>query len=201
MIGILLAGGAATRLPNKPLLPQRNGKPVCLSGLDYLFRHGVEYVNVVVPPSSVIVDVIASHYHSEKLNFIYQAEPSGVGDAINLALQDDSLIVAADNIYPREEVFKLPKRFNRTVAVLRQVEAWRIPHLVRMGLNGNLTRSGPGVLALTSPWYVSKYFHFSSEGWPDFNEGSFIELPSAGWWDIGTPETYSAYWRNKEEAA
>jgi len=193
MIGILLAGGNATRLPNKVLLPQRDGRPVIFSGLDYLLRHHADPVHVVVPPSSVIVDVIAAHYPEANLNFVYQPEASGVGDAINqVGARGAVMIVMADNIYPPNETVPAAA----PAAVVRRVPAWRLPHLVRLGADGLLTRTGPGRLALTSPWIIIVGGKpLSPEGWPDLNGARFIELPTAGWWDIGTHDTYAAYWR------
>lgn len=205
MIGILLAGGNATRLPNKVLLPQRDGRPVCFAGLDYLLRHGADPVHVVVPPSSVVVDVIAEHYPDANLNFIYQPEARGVGDAINLVSARDGLamITMADNIYPPSEVVPSAGPY----AVVRRVAAWRLPHLVRLtderpdalgqARPPELTRTGPGRRALTSPWLIAiGGKQLSPEGWPDLNGARFIELPAAGWWDIGEPNLYAAYWRS-----
>lgn len=199
MQGILLAGGLATRLPNKPLLPQRDGRPVCFSGLDYLLRHKANPIAVVVPPSSVIVDVIAAHYPDAPINFIYQPEARGVGDAINLAAtaNDSMMIVSADNIYPADETITSPDEKGPHV-IVRRVAAWRIPYLVRVGPDGKLTRTGPGKLALTSPWVIFPGHRFSLEGWPDLEGSRLIELPGKDWWDIGTPDTYAAYWRSKE---
>ena len=39
--GIVLAGGLATRLPNKALLPIKNGKPAITSSIDLLLRSGI----------------------------------------------------------------------------------------------------------------------------------------------------------------
>ena len=199
MIGILLAGGAATRLPNKPLLPMRDLRPVCFSGMDYLLRHEVDHVAVVTPPSSVIVDVIDKVYGDKiDLDFIYQPEPTGVGDALNLVNRDgqSSLIVMADNVYPQGEL--LPTDSSYCWAVVRQVPAWRMPHLVRLGKHNHLTRTGPGTHALSTPWFLTEDCNepISSEGWDHFSGLTPVIRPGDRWWDVGVPETYAAYWRN-----
>lgn len=196
MIGVLLAGGAATRLPNKPLLPMRDGRPVCLSGIEYLRRHAVDHIIVVTPPNSPLVDVITSFVKNpDKIHFVYQQEPTGVGDAINLArdgVQVRSMIVMADNIYPQEETFKVVSG----VAV-RKVAAWKRPHLVRADGTSYLTRDASCVTpySLTTPWVLGPG-KLSSEGWPSLVGHKQIVCAEEGWWDIGTPELYAAYWRS-----
>lgn len=201
MIGILLAGGAATRLPNKPLLPQRDLQPVCFSGIDYLLRHKVSSIAVITPPNSVVVDVIDEYYGTEvDFNFIYQSEPTGVGDAINLVKSEAQLgmIVMGDNIYPKTETIVRPDC--GPYIVIRRVPRWRIPHLVRIGADDRLTRIGPGHLALTTPWVVSiGEGMFSPEAWPDLDGVRRLQLSASRWWDIGTPEVYASYWRSEEE--
>lgn len=197
MIGVLLAGGAATRLPNKPLLPMIDGRPVCLSGIDYLRRHGIDHIIVVTPPNSPLVDVITAFVASpQDLHFVYQQEPTGVGDAINLAragIDVRSMIVMADNVYPREEKFECISG----VAV-RKVAAWKRPHLVRANGETHLTRdaSCKALYSLTTPWLIGPS-KLSPEGWPSLIGQKQIICKEEGWWDIGTPELYAAYWRSK----
>lgn len=201
MNGILLAGGAATRLPNKPLLPQRDLQPVCFSGVSYLLRHKARYITVVVPPGSAIPDILEYNWPSVDFAFIYQGEATGVGDALNLITPEHSMIVMADNIYPVDETVPLDPQV--TYTVMRHVPGWRIGHLVRtMSVNGYLTRNGPGFYALTTPWHVSQRFWidlkphgFMREAWQNFHHLG-IEKKADGWWDVGTPDTYAAYWRS-----
>jgi len=204
VIGILLAGGNATRLPNKPLLPQWDCRPVCFSGMDYLIRHKVDSITVVVPPESVIVDIIDQAYRGHSIQYVYQPEARGVGHALNcvgdnLGGIDDlfpALIVMGDNIYPRDEELPLTGSLeDGPFVVLRDVPAWRVPHLVRVGPNDRLTRVGPGGLVLSTPWFVTPGNFSSDEGWPDLQGVNRITRPGAGWWDIGTRDTYAAYWR------
>jgi hypothetical protein len=193
--GVLLAGGKATRLPNKVLLPQRDGRPVCFSGLDYLIRHGCDPIHIVIPPASVIVDVIAKHYKFDSLNFIHQPDATGVGDALNLIpepIDGHAMIVMGDNIYPVTEVVDAAWPF----VVVRRVPAWRLPHLVRVTKDGKLTRTAPGALALSTPWAIPIDGQYSSEGWPDLTDQTKVELPGEEWHDIGTVETYTHYWRH-----
>jgi hypothetical protein len=199
MIGILLAGGAATRLPNKPLLPTKHGcYPVCLSGLDYLKRHKVSHTIIVTPPNSPLVDVITHFRPGQSYTFVYQAEPTGVGDALNLAMKEipiRAMVVMADNIYPENEEF--PHGGGAGIAI-RKVAAWKRPHLV--GANGltHLSRTAGEYcpFALTTPWVIGPGREFDKEGWPTLRGQKQIEMEEEGWWDIGTPELYAAYWRS-----
>jgi hypothetical protein len=199
MIGVLLAGGAATRLPNKALLPMKDLRPVCFSGVDYLKRHNVNYIAVITPPNSVIVDILEDYYPAVNFAFNYQAEPTGVGDAINLVKCDKTMgmIVMADNIYPPDEVIH-ESNMSRPYVVIRQVPAWRLPHLVCVKTNGRFTRSGPGYAALSTPWVINvgEEMFASQEAWPDLQGVARLTMPGGLWWDVGTPETYAAYWRS-----
>lgn len=199
MIGILLAGGAASRLPNKPLLPMKDLRPVCCSGIDYIKRHGINEIVVVTPPSSVIVDVIDKLYGNHtNLEFVYQPQPTGVGDALSLVnRQGSAMIVMADNVYPEDEYLTdYDDTIDEPEVIVRRVPAWRATHLVRVGRNGFLTRTGSGTLALTTPWIVMPNNFSVPEGWPDLSGVKRKERSAVGWWDIGTADTYAAYWRS-----
>lgn len=199
MIGILLAGGAATRHPNKVLLPTRHGIPVIMSGLGYLRRHDLRDIRVVVPTNSPIVDVVeAFGFNDLNIEFVYQATPTGVGDAIMLAnpSSDACMVVMGDNIYPANEQF--PDLTTSAVA-LREVPAWRRPHLVRWNEEtSRFTREGYGRYSLTTPWIFTELAanDLPPEGWPALYGFERVQLDAQGWWDIGTPDLYAAYWRS-----
>jgi hypothetical protein len=203
MIGILLAGGAATRLPNKPLLPMKDLRPVCFSGMDYLIRHRVPKVVVVTPPNSVIVDVIHSYYSDKVgLEFVYQPEARGVGDALNACELEDrddgdhAMVVMADNVYPDETISGLVLD-EWPFVVVRDVPAWRAPHLVKAEPKRDLRRKAAGGnLVLSTPWVIHASNFSTLEGWPDLS-GTKRQVESGkDWWDVGTPATYEAYWRS-----
>ena len=79
MIGIVLAGGEATRLPNKPLLPMIDGQPVIRSSIDLFKRSNIEEIITVVPPASPIPAVI------KEGGFTIQPKPTGVPHEIGRA--------------------------------------------------------------------------------------------------------------------
>lgn len=201
MIGIVLAGGAATRLPNKILLPMRDGEPVIMSGIDYLYRHGCEEIRVVLPPNSPVVDIVETlRDDSAGVAYVYQAEATGVGDAIRLACpeHEPAMIVMGDNVYPENETFESP---GMSCVAVRPVPAWRMPHLVRWSDRmGAFTRGGAfGRMALTTPWVLGNGWQNEiapGEAWRGLNRYRRVEMPAQGWWDIGTPELYAAYWRD-----
>lgn len=229
LIGVMLAGGLATRLPNKPLLPtKQGGYPVCLSGLDYLKRHECEHVIIVTPPNSPIVDVIDHFRPAQKYVYHYQAEPKGVGAALRDVLPFGQstawvMVVMADNIYPEHERIMLPWEPREAKAdamrepagecvIVRRLPAWRRPHLVSasgrrvidtMALSQELSRSNASKylpFSLTTPWLldVSKDRVMCDEGWPTLSSIEQVERPHEGWWDVGTPELYAAYWRSEQ---
>lgn len=197
MIGIMLAGGSATRLPNKPLLPTKDGYPVCLSGLDYLKRCGVSHSIVVVPPDSPLVDAIEHFRPGQNFTFVYQPDATGVGHALNMAFGEarkKAVVVVGDNVYPEDEQLKSVEPH----LAIRRVPAWRRPHLVSCNGQGELSRSPgdrPMPFSLTTPWVLAPRTDWSPEVWRDFKGIRQEEYPEEGWWDIGTPSLYAAYWR------
>jgi molybdopterin-guanine dinucleotide biosynthesis protein A len=104
MNGIVLAGGAATRLPNKALLPIKGNKIAIQSAIDFCVRSQCDRIIVVVPSNGIIQEVL-----SGELIFVEQPKPLGVGNAIKLAVEcvksDDYLVTFCDNIYDQDECF------------------------------------------------------------------------------------------------
>src|SRR5262245_2279447 len=107
MIGIVLAAGASTRLPNKILLPQRNAEPVIESAIDFCQEHCdctdvVHGGGIVEAYLRTLGDVYDVPVHLTR-----QPEPAGVLDAIHWGVGDllkaQYLITFADNIYCQEE--------------------------------------------------------------------------------------------------
>lgn len=183
--GVILAGGAATRLPNKPLLPRREGGCVIDSSVEYLLHQGIKDITVIVPPNSVITDYLMARY--DHLNFIEQPNATGVEDALNLT-SGSRMICVADNIYPKEEPW------TEEGVVVRPVPAWRARHLATL-LNGRYQRGRyESGLALTTPWMLPD-MRFTNL-LPQLQKLMVLEGRREGWWDIGTPEAYAAYWRH-----
>lgn len=213
MIGVVLAAGDATRLPNKLLLPTHECRPMILSGIEYLRRNKVEEIRVVVPPDGAVKHFLKRYYTgNQSVRLITQVSPKGVFNAIKHGiLKDDSadetlVIVCGDNVYPALE--KIPT-VNPPFVVARRVPADRAKHLVqwdpvvyRWIRNGSPT-SDP--ICLTTPWVFNvgevRDLHLENcamDRMDDILNECIVdptEMPTDGWWDLGTYETFREYWR------
>ena len=93
MIGVVLAAGEATRMPNKLMLHAPNGKPLILNAIEYTMRYSA-YV-VVVTRKDTIVETYLKQLRY-KLDIRFQTHASGVIDAISIAEASDILVTFGD---------------------------------------------------------------------------------------------------------
>jgi hypothetical protein len=205
-VGIVLAGGLATRLPNKALLPLHSGRPVISSGIDYLMRSELKVI-VVVPPGSVLVDILSTMY-PKMLSFVQQDEPKGVPDALGTGAKLAEAagyhrVVAAccDNVFPEAESYPDKAINNGSWQQVRDCPPWQAMHLSRY----------------TGEWQERATHGSSVAGWLSMPAGaatsglgrlSMIEFLTdlevqphdetvPGWYDLGVADAYARYWRQK----
>jgi hypothetical protein len=207
-LGVVLAGGAATRLPNKPLLPLKNGKPAITSALDLFNRHEVAKVAVVIPMWSAIPDVLDSLEYKIDF-FIEQRQPLGVLEAlthvVGYANGLDNIVVSySDNVFDEKVV--IPERQCGIEHTSVQVHSsFRRRHLASVqsssrSIAGYGQYAPKALRALLESYNTKQSLGFvlnhcaSTMFTPLKLEGNQNALDHH-WWDIGTPETYLAYWR------
>jgi hypothetical protein len=205
-VGIVLAGGKATRLPNKPLLPLKTGRPVITSGLDLFVRSQILRCIVVVPPDSVLVDIVPSLGLPIDLAFAVQEEPDGVPHAIScsgqLMQQDErGVVVCCDNVFPDGDVVPdvLPQHPEQQV---RDCPPWKAMHLSRY--DGQWSERGIYGKCVAG-WLTVSMAEALRGAEPDIrgNMCRYLEAIEArpqaaqaeGWWDIGIAGAYARYWR------
>lgn len=210
MIGIVLAGGLATRLPNKPLLPLRSGKPVITSSLDLFVRSGVKKTIVVITPNSVIPYVLGgTHYDGMILEYATQTEATGVPHAMTHAVvgreKDETYVMSCcDNVYGLKE--KIETLSQPPCVNVRCESPSKAIHLAKCNVvdwrwfNDPYDFNRPCVAG----WMIFKQCHIM-QAKPGMITVDFLNLIGAQpitisedyeWWDVGTPETYFAYWRH-----
>lgn len=206
-IGVVLAGGAASRLPNKPLLPMKDLRPVLFSSIDLFKRSHIDDVTIIVPPGSLIPDIIRAHYQHD-LNFVMQPDLTGVPHAARLAVEqrklpDDTMVVVTmcDNIFAfNERIQPLPNS-----AVVRRITDFRSQHLAKK-CNGHWVASSPSPYCFAG-WMTTDIGRLKKVE-PNTTTLDFLnsnamtgqEIQTGGWWDIGVLETYTAYWRANHTA-
>jgi len=207
--GIVLAGGNATRLPNKPLLPLHNGKPAITSGIDLLLRSGITTVDIVIAPNSPIPDILRKYYELN-FRFIEQKDALGVPLAISQILPfdfqtwDKFVVVFCDNVYGKDYLIQTNDE-RRGHTIMKLDDGIKAKSLSRY-INGLWTQGnfGPSTSCLAG-WMIlnlkmlSAAHHYSNT--IDFLNGTKakpIKIEDPDWWDIGTLETYTDYWRHYE---
>lgn len=199
VIGVVLAGGAATRLPNKPLLPLRNGRPAVFSSIDLFRRSGIGDIVVVVPPLSVIPNVVGS-----EVSYAIQREPLGVPHAVSVAIDRDLpgdtyvAVSCCDNVYSEK---------SQVVTSRYATVADNLPPYKAASLSGY--ECGKYKERVFSGTYIAGWFCAEASAWlaarPNQRTVDWLNeqaiKPSVmnkdeqeDWWDIGTQDTYLRYW-------
>ena len=198
MKGIVLAGGKATRLPNKPLLPMHNGKPVITSGIDFLWHNGVREITVVVPPRSPIKHVLRMWY-DRHIDYVVQWEPLGVPQAIAIGAQDEPvLVVFCDNVYSLVRS-TIPDLTGHTVMTVDDpIKARDLSKYD--GERSAFVHEAASTICLAGfmvvqPDALAVAHHFK-------DNITFLNAVGAvpftwsddEWWDLGTADAYRRYW-------
>lgn len=214
MIGIVLAAGNATRLPNKLLLPMHNCRPLILSSVEYLRANNVEEIRVVVSQDSAVEPFLRRYYGDKhRIRCITQTMPKGVVNGILTGILEDDhwkkklVVVCGDNVYPAHE--KTP-RLRPPFVVGRRVPRVRARHLVQWDhrvcrwVRSEFPTRDP--ICLTTPWVftveqmrsveLDKIEPDRMEDMLNLCSVTLAELPINGWWDIGTHDMFMAYWRS-----
>jgi len=202
--GIVLAGGQATRLPNKPLLPLKNGKPVITSGIDLLLRSDINDIRVIVPPDSVIPSILDYAYSSARLKYVVQHTALGVPIAISQMLpdnlfdfEDKIVVVYCDNVYGHNVKITDVKRIGHTVIEITDlIKSKSLSRYFRgrwMDVQeGNSCVAGWMVLDRDAIQWAHHYQ--STIDFLNHVEAEPIHIDDDSWWDIGTVEAYKEYW-------
>ena len=183
--GLLLAAGEASRMPNKPLLPQANGQLVIESGLHFL-NHNCDDITVVENGTRIISKALTISGWS--LQYKVQDDATGVMDAIRCGVQGmtgEVVIAFCDNIYDFEE--RVPDRY---CASIRKVEGeldgytdkwvyrdenptWKLAGWYRVPVG--FVDDTKDVLDWLNKWRIEAHAMFGK------------------WYDVGTVKSYGRY--------
>lgn len=216
MIGVILAAGEATRLPNKPLLPLRGGKILIESALDFL--RPCDEIVVVVREGSVLPLVGLMRGWRGTISFVPQ-QGQDVGSAIRSGVQllddGDQVVVAfADNLYGHEDRVVLQQVCARAhmnimrfatvrqpaVELTSQLDYWcttTYKWCVRGGIHGSKEWALAGFLCAQA--VIFKQFGDTMCG--SLNRLDFrpeMITCAVGWRDLGTVESYREYLLEEE---
>lgn len=214
-LGVVLAGGQATRLPNKPLLPIGNARLLIESAIDFAAEH-CDQVVVVQPGNPAIEYALrcvwrsyAGPGYNAEVVFATQHSPRGVPDAIRAGYEyakgewDRVLVTFCDNMY---DDFSGPDGFTRdeklsyaSVVVIddenerSQLDAYDDGQWChRASPQRPDTPRFAGWLDLT----VEAVQGLQVEelmGWMNYHDVVGVVMPRGGWADLGTLDSYCAY--------
>lgn len=205
--GIVLAGGDATRLPNKALLPTRHGGVIIESGLKLLRRSNASDVVVVQAPNRLIERVLHMKGWTD-LSFTEQAGANGVANAIRVgfaALPEEvhtAAVVFCDNIYHNCEAVPFTMANDAPVVSTRRVAYpacasldWWDSTREQWAYRDTSTQDKDCIAG----WYVMTREH-AAQARDDESSVMFLNRIGArpvkmneGWWDVGTVESYLDY--------
>ena len=208
--GVVLAGGLATRLPNKPLLPLRNLRPAITSAIDLFLRSNMktEDIAIVIPEDSPICHVLNIMYENNDFVYIEQKQARGVPAAISLVAQElilsdaeKFIITYCDNVYdeceqiPKIIIESLATLSHSVISILDDVKSKSLSKYID-GLWVREARTAnciAGWLSITPKIARTACEFNTTEDLLNYHNGTPILMTDFGWWDIGTVNTYRAY--------
>jgi NDP-sugar pyrophosphorylase family protein len=212
--GIILAGGKATRLPNKPILPIRHNMLAVESSINLYHRSGIHDIYIVVPPNHVLPQIL-SHRHGYTFKYVYQPRPDGVPGAIMAVLAQFPSITSffvscCDNVYHDEEFIDVHNI---------EIQKTTVPLIVTRNCSPADMHRLSGWDEASQQWQHPATNVQCFAGWTYYpsasaftqayaqlqDSGSCIELINAlkakpfhldqtWWYDIGTVQAYREYW-------
>lgn len=205
-VGVMLAAGESTRLPNKALLPTRDGTLVIESGLRMLRRSGVERIVVVVRRASFLKQVLDPRGWT-RLEYVTQdpGRRPGVPGAIRAATQllepDDEMVVTfCDNVFSYAECVE-PSMRGPVASVRRRppVEATGLDW--HDGTQWQERREHDSFADVLAGWYLLRAGDVLSFDWSgDLSSVDMLNRLKARahrtdlpWHDVGTEESYRRY--------
>ena len=181
---VILAAGDATRMPNKMMLATPSGKPVIESSVALACRSGF-VPTIVIKPRSVV-----QQYIGMRARYVTQETATGVIDAIKLAYTGGDLyVLAGDNIYPDMELMRRDYSFAQVRRVMNdQLDGWVPRRWVSRRSSPEFKYAGYCFLKEPIKWGFDLIETFN------LNDVRPISVPSDGWSDVGTEDTYKEMW-------
>ena len=193
MLGIMLAAGKATRLPNKALLPVKDGIAI-ESGLRFLTRNCDDVV-VVESPNMVISNVL--DMRGWDFDSIIQAEPTGpqnaIQDVVDCLEYPRYLVAFCDNIYTENEFHNVDVGNYASVRECDNDELDGYEDGQWISRENNPGLKFGGWLCFES-WGTGGHMGNSMLGCMNAN-GFQPVIRHEPWWDIGTIKSYKEYLR------
>lgn len=209
-LGIVLAAGESRRLPNKALLPLRDGRPAIMSAIDMVLGiPDIAHVVIVVSPGSIIPKIVKALYptiNTNNMEFVTQLQPKGVMDALGCVIRGmtcavpytRAIVTFCDNVYPKNDFIDIDGPSVST----RQVSSTELDFFDNeTGLWTSREKSSNARREAIAGWYLLPIDCLLQCGYRDnfldylnWIEATPISRAAKGWHDIGTLAAYHKYW-------
>ena len=218
-VGVVLAAGAAERMPNKALLPidevfdeagQRRTRIMIESALDFTRLDGIPPDRtwiVVADGQDLIRKVLQIRRPDCRYNYVTQPAYLGPADALSRTapiIESDALVTFCDNWYdPRERV---PSRDYGEAALVSirhssrtDLDAW--DHRKNVWLDRNHGRPRHSTFKKLAGWMLVRT-QGAASGLPNISLPALLNkagaqacdvLSAFDWWDLGTPQAYGLF--------
>lgn len=181
MLGLILAAGEATRMPNKCMLATPEGHPLFMDAVMW-------FHNMMIPPVVVCKpeSVVAQYCFNHGITCEYQYGSKGVVDAIKTGLND--VVVAFGDCYGYKSL-NLPTRNHATVINLNieGLDGWCEGRWVY--------RDQPKDVSFSGAFHCDAWRPTGDCLMTEFNRHGVIPQISVGVQDCGTPEGYMKIWQ------
>lgn len=191
LLGVILAGGKAERLPNKLLLPTRSSIPVILNSIQFLIYNGVSRIRVVSNRQDLVWNYLMG-IGIKNVELIDDGK-KGIVDAICLAAEGEKVVIlCGDNVYPMVKVEMEKKIYAVCVrSDNKQLDGWDEENHIWV------SRSKNPLLKLASPWVVeSADLDPRHDILKNFNRMQVmpcVHPAFSNWRDLGTIDQYRKY--------
>jgi hypothetical protein len=189
MLGVVLAAGDATRMPNKLLLAAPDHSAIIVDSIEYCLRN-CYYVDVIIKEGETALEhyLLACYPSFSRLRIRRQNTATGVVDAISLASSNTDLLVAFGDCYGYRSL-PLPGRNQATcmTGAYEGLDGWKNGTWATRYMERQVSFSGSFTIDLWQPRSKSLMHEFEAHG--------ISPLICNGVQDCGTPEGYLKVWQ------
>lgn len=198
MIGLVLCGGKALRLPHKLFLTMKNGEPLYTSAMDTVLSYGMEPVLAIPRNREAIFKTLNQYFFpGENIRLVFD-DYGGLPALLKTmnTKEDDLAVFCGDNIYPRKWLSQVETgtayvRARQATDVeldgyqLKEQE-WKWVH-----------RTEPITFSLLTPWIFDRRTVISGNSLIEILNTAHIfpyVTEDQGWLDLGTEAALERYY-------
>jgi NDP-sugar pyrophosphorylase family protein len=186
-------------MPNKPLLPIRDGDIVIESAIRWLKEvNDIDDIVVVIDPTRIVQRVLHKRGWVD-LKYVVQPEAYGVSDAIARAaplVGDRAVVAFGDNIYSPKEIID-SKTLRTPCASIRRIASNQLDYYA--GERWCMRNDEAGTQMKLAGWLLLDREHMESGTVDESLVAMLNRIKATGipftheWHDVGTVDSYTRY--------